>query len=169
MEDKMMKQKWFTYPLVLSLLAVLALAGCGAEAPAGGERPSDDPAYPAPDLIEADPAYPGAAPAGYPGAEAPTPDANIVPAEIMDELMADALSQASQADATITLLRADAVQWSDGSLGCPQPDMMYTQAIVPGYLVVFEVEGQELEYHVAESGAFVLCNNGEKPITLPSS
>ena len=37
--------------------------------------------------------------------------------------------------ADLKVLSAEAVTWSDGSLGCPEPGMMYTQALVPGYRV----------------------------------
>jgi hypothetical protein len=28
--------------------------------------------------------------------------------------------------------------WNDGSLGCPEPGMMYTQALVNGYWLIIE-------------------------------
>jgi hypothetical protein len=41
----------------------------------------------------------------------------------------------------------DEVIWRDGSLGCPQPGMMYTQALVDGFRIVLRVKGQEVSYH----------------------
>jgi hypothetical protein len=49
------------------------------------------------------------------------------------------------------------VDWPDGSLGCPQPDMSYTQAIVNGSLIVFEVDGVSYEYHSGGSREPFLC------------
>jgi hypothetical protein len=39
------------------------------------------------------------------------------------------------------------VTWRDGSLGCPEPGMMYTQALVEGYRIVLRAEGEEVAYH----------------------
>jgi hypothetical protein len=49
------------------------------------------------------------------------------------------------------------VTWRDGSLGCPEAGMMYTQALVPGYRVSVEAGGQHFEYHASRAGHFVLC------------
>ena len=34
---------------------------------------------------------------------------------------------------------------------------MYTQALVPGYRIVLEAGGRELDYHASESGTIKLC------------
>lgn len=57
----------------------------------------------------------------------------------------------------IRLGSAESVTWLDGSLGCPQPDVMYTQMLVPGYRVRIEAADQSWVYHAAKSGAPVLC------------
>lgn len=59
--------------------------------------------------------------------------------------------------ADIEILRAERVTWSDGSLGCPSPDLQYTQALVPGYRVLLRISGQVLDYHAAANGPPVLC------------
>ena len=41
----------------------------------------------------------------------------------------------------------EAVDWPDASLGCPQPDMVYTQVPVDGTLILLSVAGQVYEYH----------------------
>jgi len=55
-----------------------------------------------------------------------------------------------------TLVSADAMRWSDSSLGCPQPGMMYAQVITPGYRFVFDVAGQQYDYHT-DNKRVVLC------------
>ena len=50
--------------------------------------------------------------------------------------------------------------WPDGSLGCPQPGQVYTQALVDGYHVVLDADGDELDYRVGSGGSFNLCENG---------
>jgi hypothetical protein len=49
------------------------------------------------------------------------------------------------------------VEWPNGSLGCPQPGMSYTQAIVNGSLIVFEVNGVLYEYHSGAGQEAFLC------------
>ena len=55
-------------------------------------------------------------------------------------------------------------EWSDASLGCPEPGMMYAQVITPGYLVVLEAGGQGHEVHTDKNGRAVICaGGGQKP------
>ena len=63
----------------------------------------------------------------------------------------------------IQIVTAEAVTWSDGSLGCPEEGQMYTQALVPGYRVILEVAGEEIAYHASEAGDFQACANPELP------
>ncbi len=60
-------------------------------------------------------------------------------------------------------MRAEAVEWSDGSLGCPVRGVLYTQVITPGYHVVISVDGVEYDYRVSEGGEIRLCE-GPGPI-----
>ena len=61
--------------------------------------------------------------------------------------------------AAATVVTAEAVEWSDGSLGCPEPGMMYTQAITPGYHVVISVGGVEYDYRATDAGQVRLCQD----------
>lgn len=54
----------------------------------------------------------------------------------------------------IKVVSADKVEWRDGSLGCPKPDVMYTQAIVPGYRIVLQAAGKEWNYHAGRDNVF---------------
>ena len=63
----------------------------------------------------------------------------------------------------IDVVMSRSVTWSDGSLGCARPGQVYTQALVPGYQVVLEVEGRQYDYRATERGYHFLC---ELP-TLP--
>jgi hypothetical protein len=57
----------------------------------------------------------------------------------------------------VVLVRAEQVTWSDGSLGCPQPGTMYTQALVPGFRVIAKSPSGELVYHSDVRGNVVTC------------
>lgn len=63
----------------------------------------------------------------------------------------------------IGLIEAKAVEWSDTSLGCPKPGMMYAQVITPGYRVVLEAEGETYEYHTDQGRVVVLCEGASSP------
>lgn len=74
---------------------------------------------------------------------------------------ADAAERTGLTPAALELVSADRVTWSDSSLGCPQPDVMYTQALVPGYRVRLRGPVGELDYHASARGALVLCPAGQ--------
>ena len=57
----------------------------------------------------------------------------------------------------ISVISVESVDWSDTSLGCPQPGMMYAQVITPGFLIVLEAMGQTYDYHTDENSSVVLC------------
>jgi hypothetical protein len=58
----------------------------------------------------------------------------------------------------ISVVSVSEVVWPDGSLGCPQPGQVYTQATMPGYQIVLSYQGQEYVYHTDMNRAF-LCEN----------
>ena len=63
----------------------------------------------------------------------------------------------------VTVISVEEVQWSDGSLGCPMDGMMYTQAIVPGYQIDLDINGDSYEVHTNTNSQVVLCTvNGER-------
>lgn len=58
------------------------------------------------------------------------------------------------------------VTWSDGSLGCPQPDEVYTQALVDGYWVVLTHEGATFDYRAGPQADFGRCMDGSPPASI---
>lgn len=82
-----------------------------------------------------------------------------VPQAKGEAAVADLLGRTGLAAAEVTVVSAEAVEWPDGALGCPQPGMMYPQVISPGYKLVLSAGGQEYNYHASESGDFFLCEN----------
>ena len=114
----------------------------------------------------------GTSPSVTPSLEGEQSMAPILPSgEVPDDLLADVLAQAAdRAGVDVSearIVTAEAVTWSDGSLGCPEPGMAYTQALVPGYRVVVEVEGEERHFHASESGDFRACDDPQPPIDGP--
>ena len=63
----------------------------------------------------------------------------------------------------ISFVEITEVEWSDSSLGCPQPGMNYLQVITPGYLILLEANTQMYEYHSNRDTFFILCENSSPP------
>jgi hypothetical protein len=80
-----------------------------------------------------------------------------VPAGMIEAALEDAANRSTTARADIKVLSAEAVNWPDGSLGCPKPGMMYTQALVAGYRIVLQAGEQTLNYHSMSRGRPVFC------------
>jgi hypothetical protein len=74
--------------------------------------------------------------------------------------IADLANRLGFDESAITLVSFDAVVWPDGGLGCPQPDMAYTQVPVDGALIVLLVDGREYRYHSGGVRDPFLCLTG---------
>lgn len=58
----------------------------------------------------------------------------------------------------VQIIAIEPVEWSDASLGCPEPGKMYAQVITPGYRVLLEVDGEQFEVHTDREGqTAVIC------------
>lgn len=55
----------------------------------------------------------------------------------------------------IKLASTEAVDWPDGCLGVQEEGVMCTQAIVPGFRIILEANGREVEYRTNEDGTQV--------------
>lgn len=115
--------------LFVPMVAVLTLA-CSSESGSGGSSASSEP-----------PAV---------GQEQP-------PRDVLDPVVADAAERVGVDPAAVTVVSATAVEWTDGSLGCPQPGMGYTQALVSGFQIIVQAGGRTLDYRVRGPGDFRLC------------
>lgn len=58
----------------------------------------------------------------------------------------------------ISVVSEKQITWNDGSLGCPQPDMMYTQALVEGSQVVLSAKNNRYDYHAGPNDKPFLCD-----------
>lgn len=142
-------------------IAALLLAGvlaAACDATAAGTRP---PPGPPSDAVAATASPPGdgpvgtetAPPAGGPSTE-PSADADgeagmIAPAlqRVIDQATADLVARTGIPAGEITVALAEAVTWSDASLGCPHPDMRYAQVPTDGARVHLMAGGARYRYH----------------------
>jgi hypothetical protein len=83
-----------------------------------------------------------------------------VPQGILTPILNEAALLAKVPREQLAIVRAEAVVWNDGSLGCPEPGMQYTQALVNGYWVVINAAGQTYDFRVGRDGSFRLCPAG---------
>ena len=82
--------------------------------------------------------------------------------ETIKTLVAQLAQQISVDPAKITLVSAEAVQWPDGSMGCPKPDRMYPQVITSGFRVLLAAEGKTYAFHGDAQSRFSYCANPAK-------
>lgn len=57
----------------------------------------------------------------------------------------------------IQLREYEEVQWNNGAIGCPEPGLAYTQALVPGFRIVLEHRGTSYAFHGREGGEPSYC------------
>ena len=106
--------------------------------------------------------------ASTPPVEDPTPTSTIGGEELPDEseiiaaAIADLADRLSVDAGGIDVIDAKAVEWPDGSLGCPEPGQFYTQAIVDGAQVLLGADGRLYDYRADAEGNIVFCASGEK-------
>jgi len=67
----------------------------------------------------------------------------------------------------VKLVRSQLLEFNDGSLGCPDPGYSYTQAIVPGYIALYEVDGLRYPFHVSLDGKIFTDCRGENNVAVP--
>lgn len=127
-----------------------ALAGC---TPHG--EPDGHAAARQPDLVKP------RVPLQDPGAPVTNGEAqDLPPAEMLAPALADASRRSGVAEADLVIEKSVRVTWNDGSLGCPQPGMSYTQALVPGWQLIIRAGEQAFDYRAADRGQFMLCPPG---------
>ena len=103
------------------------------------------------------------------GARVPVTDVPEVP-EAVDAAARAALAErlgVPPGPGSLLLVRAAEVTFSNGSLGCPQPGFAYTEALVPGFELLYQHEGVRYQYHVSEDGALLTDCRGEGAEALP--
>jgi hypothetical protein len=92
-----------------------------------------------------------------PGSDSEAAVSRELPTEKIEAALDDAAKRVSLPREQIEVSIAETVTWADGSLGCPQPGMMYTQALVPGFRIVLNAGGQQLAYHASTAGHPTFC------------
>jgi len=162
MEEAFVKK---THWLRIGMVAVLLLLAAGC-AQALTPEPARETAHPAP--AEETPTVNGVIPTNPGGLDlmnqTPTAPENSGLEVFIQQAKRDLAGRLSIQESEIELVKAEAVVWSDASLGCPQPEMAYIQIPFDGSLIVLQAGGRQYEYHAGGKRGVFLC---EQPPAKP--
>ncbi len=139
--------------VLAAVAAAVLLVACGNESGADGQptvSSTPSPETPGPSDTPGTPS--ASQPTGSPGT--PEPIGGVV-----EVAKADLAKRLGVGAGEVTVVSSTEVTWSDGSLGCPEPGMNYTQALVEGTRVILEAGGKQYHYHSAGTRPPFLCAN----------
>ncbi len=80
------------------------------------------------------------------------------PQDLLARIVADLADELDRPAADVHVDSIEPVTWRDGSLGCPEPGMFYTQALVRGFRVILVVDDQRYDYRTGAGGIFRRCD-----------
>lgn len=81
--------------------------------------------------------------------------------DLVERAQLDLAARLKVPEDEIEVLEVEPVSWPDGSLGCPQPGQMYTQAIVAGHRIVLGHGERIFLYHSGGEVPPFLCASDE--------
>ena len=138
--------------IACALLMVLVLAGCGSPAASNTGAASTAPA--GSNAVVATTAAPAATTA---------PAVTPLAAGSVEEKALQALAKQTGVEASVLQLTGkEAQEWSDSSLGCPDPAALYLQVITPGYKLTFSDGTKSYAVHTDDTASrLVLCERGQ--------
>ena len=150
-----------TRVLALALVSLVALAACGDGSSASSESVETTVLQPPPDSPTT------------PSTSAPSSGEGGAPADYIAAVVADAAQRAGASVDAVEVVEARSVEWPDGSLGCPQPGMLYAQVVTFGYQIIVAVGEQTFDYRLGGRGDYRLCegrvpNVRDPETTLPA-
>lgn len=91
----------------------------------------------------------------------PMPDG---PQNLIEKAKSDLAQRLSIAISEINLVKVEEVVWSNASLGCPQPGMVYADMLTAGYLVLLGAKDTVYEYHTSKGTEVIYCVNPLPPV-----
>lgn len=127
-------------------MVALSLAACSNDTPA---EPSD----PAPSTGVSDLVTPA------PASPVPSPSytvADEAPAALEEAIRTDLTSRGADAE-SVQVVEARRITWNDGSLGCPQPGVQYTHALVDGWQIIVSAGEKTYDYRFGGDAVPLLC------------
>jgi hypothetical protein len=122
------------YVAALAVAFALALGGCAAPEEPGLKPAEEDSMTPSPDP-----------------SSSPTPRGPVAQA------VADLASREGVTPEDVEVVSREEVTWRDGSLGCAEKGMVYTQALVEGGRIILRLGDTTYEYHYGARRAPFWC------------
>ncbi|MFC7358825.1 hypothetical protein [Nocardioides astragali] len=89
-----------------------------------------------------------------PSPRSPVPGAG---SGVVQEAVADLTARLGVDPADVEVVAVEEVTWRDGSRGCAQKGVMYTQALIDGSRITLRVGDTTYEFHSGGSQPPVLC------------
>ena len=131
-------------------LAVVLLATSACAFAGDDRRPSTTPGSPSPTGVGASSAGSGARHPPRPRVAAPPCPPTCAPGRPWPRRSPTPPSGRRSAPTQVVVAAWSPVTWNDGSLGCPQKGMGYTQALVEGELLLLQTDTGLFQYHARE-------------------
>jgi hypothetical protein len=78
---------------------------------------------------------------------------------LLSAIVADLAAELDRPPTSIDVVRVEPVVWRDGALGCPEPGVFYTQALIEGFRVILAADGGRFDYRVGRRGDFRRCDH----------
>jgi hypothetical protein len=102
------------------------------------------------------------------GDQAPGPEramsADAIPEGLVAVARADLARRIGVAQDEIEVVSVREVTWPDGAIGCPQPGMAYTQALVNGSQIILRHGRSDYHYHAGGARGPFYCANPRPPV-----
>lgn len=151
--------------IMLTAITALALSACASGDANGSEGetlPTVPPSASETTVPENPQVEPGDSPppSGGEGQDLPGTDVDAM----VDTAVADLADRLSVDTHSITVVSVESVTWRDGSMGCPEPGMSYTQALVEGVRVELTIDGTSHWYHQGGSNDIRYCDDPREPL-----
>jgi len=85
--------------------------------------------------------------------------------QLLSTIIAHLAAELDRPPTSVDVVRVEPVVWRDGSLGCPEPGVFYTQALIDGFRVILAAEGGTFDYRVGRAGNFRRCDHPDDEAT----
>ena len=80
---------------------------------------------------------------------------NVLPPDVALNVQNQISQTLSVAVEQIQITKVEAKDWPNACLGLPQGDEVCAEAITPGWLLTFNIDGQEHKYRVDKTGTII--------------
>ena len=89
--------------------------------------------------------------------------ANLKSNPLVRQAIEDLAQRKSISPDEVEVVSVEEVVWPDTSMGCPHPDMRYTQVLQDGMRIMLRVNGRDYAYHSGGHRTPFLCDRKGSP------